>query len=28
VRHHLKSLQRTPEKIRNFFKEPNLRYAA
>ena len=28
VRHHLKSLQRTPEKIRNFFNEPNLRYAA
>ena len=28
VLHHLKSLQRTPEKIRNFFKEPNLRYAA
>ena len=28
VRHHLTSLQRTPEKIRNFFKEPNLRYAA
>jgi transposase len=27
VRHHLKSLQRTPEKIRNFFNEPNLRYA-
>jgi transposase len=28
VRRHLKSLQRTPEKIRNFFNEPNLRYAA
>jgi transposase len=28
VRHHLKSLQRTPEKIRGFFNEPNLRYAA
>jgi transposase len=28
VRHHLRSLQRTPEKIRNFFNEPNLRYAA
>jgi len=28
VRHHLKSLQRNPEKIRNFFNEPNLRYAA
>jgi len=28
VRHHLTSLQRTPEKIRNFFNEPNLRYAA
>jgi len=28
VRHHLKSPQRTPEKIRNFFNEPNLRYAA
>jgi transposase len=28
VRHHLKSLQRTPAKIRNFFNEPNLRYAA
>ena len=28
VRSHLKSLQRTPEKICGFFKEPNLRYAA
>jgi len=28
VRTHLKSLQRTPEKICGFFKEPNLRYAA
>jgi len=28
VRHHLTSLQRTPEKIRNFFNDPNLRYAA
>lgn len=28
VRHYLKSLQRNPEKIRNFFNEPNLRYAA
>ena len=28
VRHHLTSLQRTPEKIRSFFNEPNLRYAA
>ena len=28
VRHHLKSLQRSPEKIRSFFNEPNLRYAA
>jgi transposase len=28
VRYHLKSLQRTPEKICGFFREPNLRYAA
>jgi transposase len=28
VHHHLKSLQRSPQKIRNFFNEPNLRYAA
>ena len=28
VRSHLKSLQRTPEKICGFLKEPNLRYAA
>jgi transposase len=28
VRHHLKSLQHTPENIRNFFNEPSLRYAA
>ena len=28
VRYYLKSLQRTPEKICGFFKEPNLRYAA
>ena len=28
IRRHLKSLQRTPEKIRNFFNAPNLRYAA
>ena len=28
VRRHLTSLQRTPEKIRTFFNEPNLRYAA
>lgn len=28
VRYYLKSLQRTPEKICGFFREPNLRYAA
>lgn len=28
VRHHLKSLQRCPEKICGFFQEPHLRYAA
>jgi transposase len=28
VRSHLKSLQRSPRKIRGFFKEPNLSYAA